>query len=185
VRFSTILSWTPYKNPVRYGGDQFWGKERELEKVISLPQITGASFELAVSGRTPEGRLRAHGWDIRPAVPISNTPAAYQDYIAASAAEFSVAKDVYVTTRSGWFSERTACYLASGRPAVVQNTSFGGHMPTGAGILAYDDLEGAADGVRRVVADYAFHSAAARRIAEQHFNPKRVLTDLLASVGAR
>lgn len=183
VRFSTVLSWTPYGRWFRHGHATFWGKQREMMKVLELPRRTKAQFEVALSGEGPEGELRERGWNVVPAASVSSSPEAYQRYIASSGAEFSVAKDMYVDTRSGWFSERTACYLASGRPAVVQDTGFTAWLPRSAGVHAFRDVDEAAECVHRVETSFGDECAQARAIAETYFDASRVLGELLAAVG--
>jgi hypothetical protein len=183
VNFTTVMSWRPYAEPFRYGDRQFWGKEKEFEKVLDLPVATGAHFELASSGEAPEDLLREHGWRIRPAFSVSRSTSAYQRYISSSGGEFTVAKDMYAQTRSGWFSERTACYLASGRPAVVQDTGGRNSSSDGLGLHVFQDSEEAATGIARVMENYQQESRAARAIAEEHFDAQRVLTELLRALG--
>ena len=103
----------------------------------------------------------------------------YRDFIRSSLGEFSVAKHTYVASNSGWFSDRTECYLASGRPAVVQDTGFSAHLPTGLGLFAYRTVEEAAAGLEEVVSNYERHSRAAREIAVEHFSPEAVLLPLI------
>jgi hypothetical protein len=183
VRFSSILSWNHYAEPFRHGDEVFWGKRPEVMKVLRLPRRTGADLELAVSGDGPIDELRRHGWRVRSAASVSSSPRDYQRYIEASGAEFSVAKDIYTTTHSGWFSERTACYLASGRPAVVQDTGFTTSIPRGAGLHAFRDLDEAADAIRSVEADFENECEQARKLAARCFDARRVLVDLLNALG--
>jgi hypothetical protein len=110
---------------------------------------------------------------------VSHSPEAYRDYIAASLGEFSVAKHTYVATNSGWFSDRTECYLASGRPAVVQDTGFSAHLPVGDGLFAYNTFEEVRDALDMVTSDYARHAKAARELAVAHFAPEVVLPPLI------
>jgi hypothetical protein len=182
VRFSTILSWNHYAEPFRYRETLFWGKQHELLKVLDLPRLTGSRFELALSGDGPRDDLRRHGWGVRSAESVSSSPQEYQQYIASSGAEFSVAKDIYAITQSGWFSERTACYLASGRPVVVQDTGFTKYVPRGPGLHAFGDLDEAVDAIRAVEADFQHESTQARRLAVRYFDAQRVLRDLLTAL---
>jgi hypothetical protein len=152
-------------------------------KVLRQPRRTGADLELALSGDGPSDELRRHGWRVRSAASVSSSPREYQRYIEASGAEFSVAKDIYTTTRSGWFSERTACYLASGRPAVVQNTGFTKYLPQGSGLHAFCDPDEAVDAIRSVQANFEDECREAKRIAERYFDAATVLTDLLTALG--
>jgi hypothetical protein len=110
---------------------------------------------------------------------ISRTPEGYREFIQSSYGEFGVAKHTYVSTRSGWFSDRTECYLAAGRPAIVQDTGWTRHLPSGEGLLAFSTPDEAVDAVRRVDGDYALHAARARDIAQEHFEATRVLSRLV------
>jgi hypothetical protein len=115
---------------------------------------------------------------------VSKTPVGYRDFIHASKAEFGVAKHTYVATRSGWFSDRTACYLAAGRPALVQDTGWSAHLPAGEGLLAFSSPEEALEGIERINRDYAQHARRARAIAAEHFDASRVLPSLLETLVA-
>ena len=128
-------------------------------------------------------RVRAAGWQLLDPVPLSRDLGAYQDFIYASRGEFTVAKDIYVRPRSGWFSDRSACYLAAGKPVVTQDTGFGKFVPTGEGLFAYSSLEEAVDALARMNADYPRHGAAARQIAAEYFGARPVLGRLLADAG--
>ena len=136
-------------------------KDQEFVKFIDLPSRTPQRFELAING--PQQLLREHGWDTVDAMGVSRTPADYRDFIQRSKAEFGVAKHTYVATRSGWFSDRTECYLASGRPALVQDTGWTAHLPSGEGLLAFSTLDEALDGIDRINGDYDRHARQARR----------------------
>ena len=182
VRFSTILSWNHYAEPFRYRDTLFWGKQHELMKVLDLPRLTGSRFELALSGDGPRDDLRRHGWGVHSAESVSSSPQEYQQYIESSGAEFSVAKDIYTTTRSGWFSERTACYLASGRPAVVQGHGFTRSILK-ARAHAFRDLDEAADAIRSVEADFEHECEQARRLAERYFDAVSASAHRLAHRG--
>ena len=142
--------------------------------------MTNVPIELAVSAPSDAwDRLGQFGWGCRDAFVISKTPFVYRDFIRSSLGEFSVAKHTYVESKCGWFSDRTECYLASGQPAVVQDTGFSAHLPTGEGLFAYRTVEEAAAGLEEVVSNYERHSRAAREIAIAHFSPKEVLLPLL------
>jgi hypothetical protein len=155
-------------------------KDVEFLRFLDLPSRTGPRFELAVNG--PETFLREHGWSTLPAMRVSRTPEEYRQFIQSSRGEFGVAKHTYVATRSGWFSDRTECYLAAGRPAIVQDTAWTKHLPSGEGLLAFSTPEEAADAIARVEADYPRHAARAAEIAEEHFEAGRVLSSLLERV---
>jgi hypothetical protein len=128
--------------------------------------------------------LRRYGWDTVDAMRVSRTPWEYRDFIHGSKAEFGVAKHTYVANRTGWFSDRTACYLASGRPALVQDTGWTAHLPSGDGLLAFSTLDQAVAGIDRINAEYDRHAARARDIAREHFDADRVLPALLEAACA-
>jgi hypothetical protein len=132
---------------------------------------------LAVNG--PQQLLRAHGWNTVDAMRVSSTPWKYRDFIHRSKAEFGIAKHTYVASRSGWFSDRTACYLASSRPALVQDTGWTAHLPHGEGLLAFSTPDEALEGIDKINSDYARHARAAQDIAREHFAASRVLPRLL------
>jgi hypothetical protein len=152
-------------------------KDQEFLKILSLPARTAVPLELAISG--PMDLLRGHGWCCRDALSVSHTPGAYRDYVRASRGEFSVAKHTYVRTNCGWFSDRSECYLAAGRPVVVQDTGFSTHLPTGTGLLAYRTLDEAQASLATVVQNYPRHARAARELARAHFATDVVLPPLL------
>lgn len=184
---TTVGSWEPNEGGPRFAGRQYHGKSVEFEAFLELPGLSPLPMELALSGRPPGDRLRGHGWRVRNAADVSSTPRDYLGYLGASFAEWSVAKNAYVGSRSGWFSCRSACYLALGVPVVVQNTGFDRHLPSGLGILPFDDLGGAEEALRQVHQDRPAHAAAALDIAEEAFSYRRVLPrllDELASVPA-
>ena len=152
-------------------------------KLIDLPARTAQPLELAVS-RAPRELLHAHGWRTVDALEISRTTSSYRDFIQRSRAEFGVAKHTYVHYRTGWFSDRTECYLAAGRPALVQDTGWTAHLPSGDGLLAFSTLDDAVAGIERINHDYDRHARQAREIAREHFAADRVLPKLLDAVCA-
>jgi hypothetical protein len=152
-------------------------KDQEFVRFIDLPSRTPQHFELAING--PQTLLREHGWSTVDAMGISRSLWDYREFIQRSKAEFGVAKHTYVATRSGWFSDRTECYLASGRPAVVQDTGWSSHLPAGEGLLAFSTPDEALAGIDAVNGDYARHARRAREIAAEHFAAERVLPPLL------
>jgi hypothetical protein len=182
-RWTTVMGWDNFRKPLEYGGRQYGGKEPEFERVEGLPQRVRAKLEVASGGDPPVGRWRERGWSVIDSHTISRTSGAYREYIQHSRGEFGVAKNVYAATRCGWFSCRTVCYLAAGRPAVVQDTGFSEFIPTGRGLFAFSDAAGAAVGIEAVEADYSRHQEAARNIAETSFASDVVLTDLLQQIG--
>lgn len=177
--FTTVMTWK-IESFEDIGGN----KDQEFLKVLDLPSRTKVPLELAVNG--PQSFLRQHGWNCVDAFPVSANLDVYRNYLSSSRGEFSVAKHTYVNTNSGWFSDRTECYLAAGRPAVVQDTGFSAHVPTGRGLIAYRTPEQAIAGLEEMAANYDRHCRAAREIALAHFAPEVVLPPLLeACVASR
>ncbi len=178
--FTTLMSWNAY-GPTAWGGAFLGQKSHEFPRVIDLPGRTRQRLELAVSGAdVPVSELQAHGWNIEDPVRESLTIDRYRDYIRRSRGELSVAKQAYVATRSGWFSDRSACYLASARPVILQDTGYATWLPAGEGLVAFRDLEQAVGALELVNGDYVRHCRAARAIAEEFFDARRVLGELLA-----
>jgi hypothetical protein len=170
--FTTVMTWQ-IESFTDVGGN----KDQEFVKFIDLPSRTPQSFELAING--PQSLLRSHGWRTVDAMRVSRTPGEYRDFIHRSKAEFGVAKHTYVASASGWFSDRTECYLASGRPALVQDTGWTAHLPQGEGLFAFSTPDEAVAGIERINGDYARHARAAVEIAREHFDARRVLPRLL------
>ncbi len=181
--YTTVMSWKIDVTPPMIGGRVYGGKDVELAKLMELPRRTTARLEIAISGAAPRSELAARGWRIRDAREVSTTPNAYRAYLAASRGELSVAKEAYVATRSGWFSTRSASYLASGRPVVVQDTGLGAHYPRGGPILPFDDLAGAAAALAEVERDHPRRCREARAVAAELFAAERVLGRLLDDAG--
>ncbi|OFW29556.1 MAG: hypothetical protein A3H97_01380 [Acidobacteria bacterium RIFCSPLOWO2_02_FULL_65_29] len=177
-RFTTVMTWQ-IESFTDVGGN----KDQEFVQYIDLPARTRQPFELAVNG--PRALLHAHGWSTADAMQVSRTPSAYRDFIQRSKAEFGVAKHTYVSTRSGWFSDRTECYLASGRPALVQDTGWTAHLPSGEGLLAFSSPDEALAGIDAINSDYPRHARRALEVAREHFDSKRILTRLVEDACAR
>ena len=152
-------------------------KDREFMRFIELPALTPSRFEIAVNG--PMGLLQEHGWSPIEAMGVSRSLWDYRDFIRDSKAEFGIAKHAYVARRSGWFSDRTECYLAAGRPALVQDTGWSAHLPSGTGLIAFSTLDEALDGLDRLESDYALHASRATEIARECFDVSRVLPPFL------
>ncbi len=170
--FTTVMTWR-----IESFADVDGNKDREFVKVIDLPSRTNHRFELAVNG--PQQLLRQHGWPTVDAMGVSRSLWDYRQFIQRSKGEFGVAKHAYVSHRSGWFSDRTECYLASGRPALVQDTGWSTHVPSGSGLLAFSTIDEAIAGLDVIATDYLRHVRDAREIAHQHFDASRVLRRLL------
>jgi hypothetical protein len=177
-RFTSVMTWQ-IESFTDVGGN----KDQEFVKFIDLPSRTAQPFELAING--PQGLLREHGWSTVDAMQVSRTPLEYRAFVQASRAEFGVAKHTYVSSRSGWFSDRTECYLASGRPALVQDTGWTAHLPSGEGLLAFSSIDEAVEGIARINGDYDRHAQRAGEIARAHFDARVVLPPLLETACSR
>jgi hypothetical protein len=175
--FTTIMQWHSRKE-VSYDGVTYGNKDREFQKFQHLPQLTTQPFRIALTGAEPE-QLSRYGWEIDVGWHASLTPSSYQQFIQRSRAEFAVAKHGYVAMRGGWFSDRSVCYLASGRPVLVQDTGQGDSLPTGEGIVTFRDAVEAVRGIEVINSQYERHCRTARAIAEQYFATERVLPSLL------
>jgi hypothetical protein len=187
-RFTTVATWRSPYGPVERNGRTYGLKHHEFRKFIELPSRTaGAEFEVVLGIHPGDaedlGRLRASGWRLREPGATVPDPPAFRRYVQDSGAECSVAQGIYVETNSGWFSDRTASYLATGRPALVQDTGFTRNLPVGEGLLAFRNLDEAAAGVERIRSDYEHHCHAARAVAAEHLDSDRVLGDLLDGLG--
>jgi hypothetical protein len=177
--FTTVMNWSPLGDR-EYEGRLYGQKDREFEPFWSLPRATGEIMELAVNAPAVVHRRLADGdWRLADPLEVTRDPWTYQRYLRASRAEFSVAKHGYVRTSCGWFSERSAAYLASGRPVIVQDTGFSEWLPTGSGIIPFTTCEEAVAGIGEVNNQYAFQCRAARAIAEEYFDARKVLGHLL------
>jgi hypothetical protein len=184
--FSTVGSWRGAFGPVEWNGRSYGPKAHQFRRFATLPKTVGFPFEaaLAIDEADASDRelLESGGWQLKDPGEVGTT-AAFARYVSASGAEFSPVQDVYVSTSSGWFSDRTVRYLASGRPAVVQDTGLEQALPLGDGLLAFKTASEAANCARDVVNRYQSHRAAARAIAEEFFSPEAALTPLLDTTG--
>jgi hypothetical protein len=174
--FTTVMTWR-----IESFTDVDGNKDREFMKVMELPSRVRHPIRLAVNG--PQDLLRRHGWTTVDAMGVSRSIHDYRGFIAASKGEFAVAKHAYVSTWSGWFSDRTECYLAAGRPAVVQDTGWSMHIPAGLGVLGFTSLDEALAGLDDVSARYDAHARAARDVARGFFDSTLVLQRLLDEAG--
>jgi hypothetical protein len=185
--FRTVASWRGPYGPVQYAGQTYGLKVHEFRKFIDLPRRVSQRFEIALDIDPADERdrvaLRDHGWNVTDPRIVASGPDAFRRYVQASGAEFSVAQGVYVETRSGWFSDRSVRYLASGRPVLVQDTGFSLNHPVGEGLLTFRTMAEAVAGAERIARDYTQHARAARAIAEAHFDSDRVLGRLLEETG--
>jgi len=181
--FTTVMSWKIEPASPVVGGRVYGGKDVELERFLELPRRTDERLELALAGAAPRERIMAAGWRLADARRVSATMASYRDYLAASRGEWSIAKNVYVALRTGWFSTRSAAYLACGKPVVVQETGFSAHVPPGPGLHPFTTVEEACAGLAAIRADYAAACEHARALAEEHFRAETVCARLLADAG--
>jgi hypothetical protein len=180
--FTTIGSWDSKGRDIVVNGEQLsWRKCVRYEQIIDLPSLLpGTNIELAMSGMNGDAeRFASHGWTVRDGLVVSRNPWKYRDYIAGSTGEFTVAKEQNIRLKSGWFSDRSACYLASGRPVIVEDTGFDNYLPVGQGLLTFEDMGQVKEAMEDVMADYPRHRWAARRIAEEFFDAGKVLSELL------
>ena len=175
--FTSVMQWHSYQEVV-YQGATYGNKDKEFLKFIEIPQLTKQPFRIALSGGFPD-ELSQHGWEVIPGWVASFTPESYQRFVQSSHAEFGVAKQGYVAMQGGWFSDRSVCYLASGKPILVQDTGLSDWLPLGEGILTFHDLSEAVNGIERINKNYQQHQQAARRIAEDYFDSNKVLCSLL------
>lgn len=185
--FTTIGNYRQNGSDVEYNGRLYrWSKHHEWETFIALPRLTSSRFELALNVDLPEDRqlLESHGWRIvRPLEMSLDVFGAYPEYFRRSRAEFTVAKEQNVRLRSGWFSERDACYLACGKPVIAQDTGFSNRLPCGEGLFAFSTMEQALAAVETVQRDYQRQCRAARRVAEECFRAESVAARLLQDIG--
>lgn len=181
--FTTIMSWKTQPALPVVGGRVYGGKDVEFLRFIDLPARVSVPLEVALSGAAPRDALARAGWVLVDAAERSATPELYREFIGGSRGEWSVAKEAYVATGSGWFSCRSACYLAMGKPVVVEDTGLSRVYPAGEGIWAFRTIEEAAAAITAVNADYRRQCEAARAMAENEFRAETVLERLLRDAG--
>jgi hypothetical protein len=181
---TTVMNWQAH-DALEHAGRWYGQKDVEFPKFMGLPSRVPRHIEMevAIAGNAPRPGLLDAGWRLRDAHEVTLTFDGYWDYIQESLAEFSVCKNVFVETSCGWFSDRTAAYLAAGRPAVVQETGFSSHLPCGEGLFAVRDVDEAASALAEISGDYERHSRAARRIACEHLDAKVELGRALSVIG--
>jgi hypothetical protein len=184
---TTIGNWRAYGSIV-HQGVQYGQKAHSLRQFMELPNITSERFRLALAIHADEtadlARLNQHGWELLDPGVVASTPDNYRVFIQNSKAELGICKSGYAASRCGWFSDRSLCYLASGRPVIAQNTGFDRHLPCGTGLLSFSTTEEAAGAIEDLNADYPRHRLTARDIAKEYFDSDKVLGRLLAQVGA-
>jgi hypothetical protein len=186
--FTSVVTWRGDFDSVEYAGKTYGLRVHEFRKYLELPRRSGRPFELALDIHPNDSRdlalLEENGWRLVDPVAVAGDPDLYRAYVADSLGELMVAKGMYVDTRGGWFSDRSACYLACGRPVLAQDTGIDDLYPVGEGLLTFGTLDAAVDGVESICGNYERHASAARAIAEEHFDSDEVLTRLLGALGA-
>jgi hypothetical protein len=202
--FTTVCNWKQSGHDIQFRGETYyWSKDREFMKFINLPMLVQTPIELSMGlvdskvtrpgfgdlipalGMT-EGELELltnNGWKLNDAHKFTTDPWSYRSYIIASRGEFSVARDQNVRLRSGWFSERSACYLAAGRPVITQDTGFSASLPTGEGLFAFNSTDEIVAAFEAIQSDYGRHSRAALAIAYEYFRAETVLAKVLNDLG--
>jgi hypothetical protein len=183
-KFTTVMRWQSglagSEDSLEYGGQLYGMKSRSFVDYLDLPQRVGPVLELSVEApSTTCAMLRDKGWLVRGARDVTLELPHYRQYIASSRAEFSVAKHAYVVSRSGWFSDRSVAYLASGRPVLVQEAGFSDWLATGVGVIAFSDPSEAISGIEEIQRRYEFHAQAAREIAVEYFDSSQVLSNMI------
>jgi hypothetical protein len=182
---TTVMHWGAWED-YEYHGRVYGHKNRELERFLGLPSLNDRKFLLAIGGgAAPVARLVAAGWEVVESADVTRDIDVYKSFIAGSYADFGVAKHAYVASRGGWFSDRSTCYLASGRPVLHQDTGFGEWLPTGEGLFAFRDQDDVLAALAELDSDYERHSRAARAIAEEYFEASVVLGEMLDAAGFR
>lgn len=184
--YTTVASWRGPFEAIEWKGERYGLRAHEFRKFAGLPNAVdvplGLALDIHPGDHVDKTLLESNGWRLQSATAASSSPEIYHDFIGRSRAEFGVAKEIYVKARSGWFSDRTVCYLASGKPVVVQDTAAKKHLPSGDGLMTFATLDEAIADIESVEADYTRHCRAAREIAEEVFDSRRVLTKLLENL---
>lgn len=183
--YNTITTWHNKGKDVEYQGETYyWTKDREFEKFLDLPRRRAVQFELAAGvSAAVKQMLGERGWRQVHSVRVSEDVDRYRDYIQRSRGEFTVARDQYVRPRTGWFSDRSACYLAASRPVITQETGFSKFLPTGKGLFGFTSMEDVLTAIDAIESDYETHSRAAREIAAEYFAAEKVLSSLIVRAG--
>jgi hypothetical protein len=182
---TTISNWKHTGKDIIWQGEVYhWSKHNEFLRFINLPSRSSLPIELAIGGIGEDeiARIRRHGWRTVRSTSL-NEPKTYHNYILNSLGEFTVVKDQYVRLRSGWFSDRSACYLAAGRPVITQDTGFGNRLPTGEGLFEFSSEDEALMAISAIARDFKRHSSAALEIAREYFDAFKVLGDIIRRVG--
>ena len=183
--YTSITTWHNKGKNLEWRGDTwYWTKDREFEKFLDLPQRRNCTFELATGvGEDVQRLLREHGWRQVDSVDISRDADRYRAYIEKSRAEFTVARDQYVRPNTGWFSDRSVCYLAAGRPVITQETGFSKFIPSGKGLFGFKTMDDILAAVDAIETDYAGNCRAAAQIAAEYFSADKVVGSLMQRAG--
>jgi hypothetical protein len=185
--FTSVVSWRGPAAPVVYRDKTYGLRVHEFRKFASLPKLSTETFEVALdihpADQADADLLRSNGWTLVDPAAVAGDPWSYQDYVQSSKAELMIAKNMYVESRSGWFSDRSICYLASGKPVVAQDTGFSHLYGADQGLLAFNDLDEAAAAAEAIAGDYDKHARAARDLATEHFESRKVLSSLTSRLG--
>jgi hypothetical protein len=184
--FTTVMNWSSRKK-IKYFNEEWGQKDVEFEKIKQIPRLFSKTrFSMAVadnSNNMDQKSLEALNWIIQDPLTTIRNAKDYQLFIQHSSGEFSVAKETYVKSNSGWFSCRSACYLASGKPVITQQTKWSDYIPSGKGLFAFTDTSSAIDALEQVTGDIELHSKAAAAIGREYFDSNKVLADLLKQIG--
>jgi hypothetical protein len=186
--FCGIGSWRGPYDPIEYGGHSLGLRAHEFRKFAALPCLVDAHFKFALDIDPADQRdvdlMLKNGWHLKNPTAVASSPSAYREFVQSSGAEIAIAKNIYVATSSGWFGDRSACFLSTGRPVLCQDTGFRSSLPTGDGLVAFDTIDEAVEGARSILANWSHHSKEARAMAEGLFDAKMVLGELLETLGA-
>ena len=177
-KFTSVMQWESYPG-IDYNNRHYGMKSESFQDYLDLPAAAGLIFQLAVGGEKASTILSAKGWSVLNPLEITRDPDTYENFLRESKAEFGIAKHGYVVSRSGWFSERSAAYLASGRPVTVQETGFSDWLAVGDGVLSFRSREEALTAIDKINSHYRRHCEAAREIAEEFFDARKLLPPLL------
>jgi len=184
--FTTLGNWRSF-GTLEHGGRNYGPRAHTVRAFLGLPEKVAAPLRAALAIHPGDQEdvvaLQEHGWELLDPRHVANTPRDFEAFVRSSAGEIGLPKDGYVKFDCGWFSERSAAYLASGRPVASLRTGFERHLPTGAGLLTFADEAGAAEAIRALLEDPENHASAARTIAEDHFDSRRLLAELLEGAG--
>lgn len=187
IELSTVASWRGPYGSIEHGGEIYGLRAHEFRRFVDLPARIGAECTIALdidaADRMDAAALEAGGWTLLDPDDVAGEPSAYRSFIQRSGGEISIAKNVYVRSACGWFSDRSACYLASGKPVLAQETGFSATLPTGEGLISFEDLDGAVEGAAEIAADRDRHSRSARTLACEYFDSDKVLGGLLDVAG--